>query len=290
MSLLNSLSTGVSAMQGFSQELNVIGNNIANVGTTGFKGSSINFEDSFSNTLSSASNTNGTGSNLSPIQSGTGVTIAGISGDFNEGSLVSTGINTNLAVSGQGFFRVMNPSDTSQYATRDGTFQFDANGYLVTSNGNQVQGLTGGSIGNPPGTLGSIKLSTPPAGTQLQSYSIDSSGNVSELYSDGTSAVTNRVLLQSYSNPSALTRVGNNLFSGLAAAGPIGGTALTATGNLPGTSGLGSIESGTLEQSNVDLTTQFADMITAERSFQASSRVITVSDSVLEEIVNLKRS
>jgi len=83
--------------------------------------------------------------------------------------------------------------------------------------------------------------------------------------------------------------VGDNLFAGLIAAGPLGGLALSATNNKPGGAGLGSIESGTLELSNVDLTEQFADMITAQRSFQASSRIVTISDSVLEEIVNLKR-
>ncbi len=96
------------------------------------------------------------------------------------------------------------------------------------------------------------------------------------------------MLLQNYNDPSALTRTGNNLFNGFDAAGPIGGNALTTTGNLPGTNGLGSIQAGSLELSNVDLTSQFADMITTQRSFQASSRVITVSDQVLEEIVNLK--
>jgi flagellar hook protein FlgE len=287
MALLDSLSTGVSAMQGFSEQLDVIGNNIANVSTTGFKSSNVNFEDSFSNTLNGASNSGSSATTVDPMQVGSGVNIASIAGDFSQGTLVSTGVNTNLAVSGNGFFQVLNPSSNAMYATRDGTFSINSQGFLVNADGYFVQGLTGGSAGTAPATVGDIKLGTPPSGTQLQSFTIDSSGNINELYSDGSTAVTNQVLLQTYSNPAALTSAGNNLYSSSAAAGPVGGSALSGANNAANTNGLGSIQSGSLEQSNVDLTSQFADMITAERSFQASSRVISVSDAVLQEIVNL---
>jgi flagellar hook protein FlgE len=101
------------------------------------------------------------------------------------------------------------------------------------------------------------------------------------------------VLIQTYTDPAALVREGNNLYSGLSAAGPVGAAAndpaLQAAVNKPGTNGLGSIQAGTLELSNVDLTDQFANLITTQRSFQAASRLVTVSDSVLEDIVNLKQ-
>ena len=132
---------------------------------------------------------------------------------------------------------------------------------------------------------------------KLQSVSIDSAGNVVESYSDGSSATTNRVLLQTFSDPTALTKQGNNLYSGFEAAGPINGSTTggvvlsdaTNGSNDPGNNGLGAIQSGSLELSNVDLTEQFADMITTQRSFQASSRLVTVSDTILDDIVNLKR-
>lgn len=290
MSLIGTLTSGVSAMQSFTKGLEVIGNNIANVNTTGYKGSSANFEESFSNTIRiSAPSSTGT-SNISSIQVGTGVKIGSINSNMNQGALNATGITTDLGVSGNGFFRVRNTADNAEYATRAGDFRIDDQGYLVTSKGYRVQGLTGGTSGSAPSTVGDIALGTPPTGTQLQSYSIDRQGNLVEFYSDGTSATTNRVLLQTYRDPSALQRTGDNLYIGFQAAGPVGGVALTAAGdNNPGTNGLGTIESGTLELSNVDLTEQFADMITAQRSFQASSRIVTVSDSVLEEVVNLKR-
>ena len=284
MSLIGTLNSGVSAMKSFTKDLEVIGNNIANVNTTAYKGSSTSFEDSFSNTLrASAPSIAGTGaSNLSAIQVGSGVQIGAINARFTQGSLSATGVITDLGVSGNGFFRVVNPADGSAFATRAGDFRFDDQGYLVTTSGYRVQG-------SQNGTVGDIKLGTPPGTSQLQSFSFDRQGNLVEFYSDGSKATTNQVLLQGFRDPTALQRAGENLYTNFDAAGPIGGATLTDANNKPGSNGLGSIESGTLELSNVDLTEQFANMISAQRSFQASSRVVTVSDSVLEEIVNLKR-
>lgn len=289
MSLIGSLTSGVSAMRTFTKGLEVIGNNIANVNTTGYKSSKTTFEDSFSNTLRGSAPSSATSPNISAVQVGTGVKLAAISPNFTQGGLATTGVNTDLGVSGNGFFRVLNTTDNSEYVTRAGAFRIDDQGYLVTNKGYRVQGLTGGSAGSAPGTVGSLRLATPPSGTQLQSFSFDRQGNLVEFYSDGSSVTTNRILLQTFNDPSGLQRVGDNLFNGMSNAGPVGGLALTAANNAPGGNGLGTIESGTLELSNVDLTEQFANMITTQRSFQASSRVVTVSDQVLEEVVNLKR-
>jgi flagellar hook protein FlgE len=291
MSLIGTLTSGVSALKSFTKDLEVIGNNIANVNTTAYKGSTATFQESFSNTLRGSSPSSAaTGSpNLSAIQVGTGVKLSSVNARFTQGALNATGVVTDLGVSGNGFFRVVNTTDGSNYATRAGDFRIDDQGYLVTTNGYRVQGLTGGTSTTIPGTVGDIKLGTPPGTSQLQSFSFDRQGNLVEFYSDGSSATTNQVLLQNYRDPTALQRAGDNLFTGFDAAGPVGGFALTAANNKAGANGLGTIESGTLELSNVDLTEQFANMITAQRSFQASSRIVTVSDSVLEEIVNLKR-
>lgn len=290
MSLIGTLTSGVSAMHSFTKGLEVIGNNIANVNTIAYKGSQAHFADSFSNTLRGSSPSAGTTPNMSATQVGTGVRISGISSNFGQGALSATGVATDLGVSGGGFFRVVNSVDGQEFATRAGNFRFDDQGFLVTTDGYRVQGLTGGTSGGAPGTLGSVQLGTPPAGTELQSYTVDRLGNVVEFYSDGTSVTTNRILLQNYADLSALQKVGNNLYTGFEAAGPVGGLALSGANNGPGENGLGTIESGTLELSNVDLTEEFANMITTQRSFQASSRLVTVSDTVLEDIVNLKRS
>jgi flagellar hook protein FlgE len=285
MALIGTLSSGVSALRTFSKGLEVIGNNIANINTTGYKASQASFSDSFSNTLRGSAPSSGVNSSQPGMQIGTGVQMNGIVTNFSQGALNSTGNVTDLGVSGGGFFIVQDPSSGTQYATRDGAFRLDDAGNLVTQSGLRVQGLTGAGLT----TIGDIQVGQSlPVGTQLQSISIDRGGNVVEFYSDGTSATNNRVQLQNFNDPSSLMRDGNNLYSSLSSAGPIGGGILAGS-NDPGTAGLGIIQTGVLEQSNVDLTAQFSELITTQRSFQAGSRLITISDSVLEDIVNLKQ-
>ncbi len=286
MALIGTLTSGVSALRTFSKGLEVIGNNIANINTTGYKASQASFSESFSNTLRGSSPSNGSASSMPGLQIGTGVQLASISTNFAQGALQSTGVTTDLGISGRGFFIVEDATSGTVYATRDGAFRLDDNGYLVTQGGLRVKGLTG----TPPSAVGDIRIGQNlPAGAQLQSLSIDRTGNVIEFYSDGTSATNNQVQLQNFNDTSALMREGNNLYSALTAAGPLGGGILQGSNN-PGEDGLGSIQAGVLESSNVDLTGQFSDLITTQRSFQAGSRLITVSDTVLEDIVNLKRS
>lgn len=283
MSLIGTLTSGVSALRSFSKGLEVIGNNIANINTTGYKSSQATFADSFSNTLRASAPSSGTTSNQSAIQVGTGVQLSTIQTNFTQGALTSTGNVTDLGISGKGFFIVQDATSGTQYATRDGQFRVDDGGYLITSGGLRVQGMVGGSIAD-------LQIGASiPVGTQLQAISFDTAGNLIESYSDGTSATTGQIQLQNFSDPTALMREGQNLYTGLSAAGPLGGGIL-AGNNDPGSDGLGLIQAGTLESSNVDLTDQFSQLITTQRSFQAGSRLITVSDSVLEDIVNLKRS
>jgi flagellar hook protein FlgE len=299
MSLIGTLTSGVSALRSFTKGLEVIGNNIANVNTTGYKGSKVSFAESFSNTLRSSAPGDANSSNQSSMQVGTGVRLNSITARFTQGALSTTGVVSDLGISGSGFFRVRNPTDGSEYATRAGDFRIDDSGYLVTSKGFRVLGETGSAAGGLGGTVGEIQLSRPPDVPNLAdpnatrvSFAIDRQGNIVESFSDGSTATTNRVLLQNFSDPTALLKFGDNLYSNLQAAGPIGGLALSAapgSPNYPGEGAVGAIESGTLELSNVDLTEEFANMITTQRSFQAGSRIVTISDAVLEEIVNLKR-
>lgn len=290
MALIGTLTSGVSALRTFGKGLEVIGNNIANINTTGYKGSTASFAESFSNTLRGSAPSNGTVSSQPGQQVGTGVQLAGITTNFSQGALASTGSVTDLGVSGNGFFVVKDATSSAQFATRDGSFRLDDQGYLVTQGGMRVQGLTGGTSSTAPATVGDIRVGQSlPTGAELQSISFDRTGNLVEFFSDGTSAATNRIQLQNFNDTSALMREGANLYSALGAAGPIGGGILAGS-NDPGSAGLGGIQSGVLEQSNVDLTAQFSELITTQRSFQAGSRLITVSDSVLEDVVNLKRS
>lgn len=286
MALIGTLTAGVSALRTFGKGLEVIGNNIANINTTAYKTSQASFADAFSNTLRNSAPGNGTVSSQPGIQVGTGVQLAAISTNFNQGALTTTGVTTDLGISGRGFFIVKDASSSAQFATRDGSFRFDDQGFLVTQNGMRVQGATGAGLA----AIGDIQIGQAlPVGAELESVSIDRGGNLVEFYSDGTSATTSRVQLQNFNDTSALTREGNNLFSGLVAAGPLGGGILSGNNN-PGANGLGGVQSGVLESSNVDLTAQFSELITTQRSFQAGSRLITVSDSILDDVVNLKRN
>ncbi len=289
MALIGTLTSGVSALRTFSKGLEIIGNNIANINTTGYKTSQANFTDSFSNTIRGSAPSSGAASSMPGVQIGSGVQLSGVTTNFAQGSLAATGTTTDVGIAGRGFFMVQDATSGATFATRDGSFRLDSQGFLVTQGGMRVQGQTGGSVGVAPLALGDIRVGqNPPAGTELQSLSIDRQGNLIEFYSDGTSATTNRIQLQNFNDTSVLMREGSNLFSGLEAAGPIGG--LLAGNNNPGEGGIGTLQSGALESSNVDLTTQFSDLITTQRSFQAGSRLITVSDSILEDIVNLKRN
>jgi len=329
MSLIGSLTSGVSALDSFEEGIEVIGNNIANVNTTGYKGQTADYADSFSNILSEATPATSTGaSSPQTLQIGTGVQVGGIDTNFAQGTLSTTGNNTDLGISGSGFFVVRDPTNNDEYVTRDGSFQLDSQGYLVTSQGFRLQGLANGtatydatvdSNGSlvytqtpvPPTTVGDIKLSfdltvgngltngTGGAFTDaqvnagapaLQNFTVDQTGNIVGSLSNGDTVTLGQVLMENFQDPNALTRQGSNLYGNTAAAGPVGGPGLSAANNTAQTNGLGSIEVGTLEGSNVDLSQEFANLITAQRSFQAASRVITTSDSILDEIIHLKQS
>ncbi len=133
--MIGSLQTGVSGLQQFQEDLQVIGNNIANVNTVGYKSTSMDFEDQLSQSLAGGSGNS--------MQIGEGVATGAIDSDFSQGTINTTGATTNLAINGNGFFLVTDPSSGLTYATRDGEFNTDANGYLVNANGDRVQGLMG---------------------------------------------------------------------------------------------------------------------------------------------------
>jgi flagellar hook protein FlgE len=271
-----SLNTALSGLQQFQEQINVIGNNIANVNTTGFKDARVDFEDVFSQALVGSSPSN---------QVGMGVTTGAIQNNFSPGTVSTTGVGSDLAITGQGFFVVKNATDSSQYVTRDGSFTEDANGYLVTNGGQRVQGYNDAGLT----TLGDLKIdatgapATAAPGATVKSWSVDSSGKISVTLSDNTTFVRGQVLLQNFSNPGALIKQGANLYSSSSAAGPL------AKPTAPGTNGTSTIQSGALELSNVDLTAEMTNMISAERAFQANARVITTSDEIMQEVNGLKR-
>jgi len=275
--MLLSLDSGVSALEQFQQSLNVIANNIANVNTVGFKSASMSFADTLSQTLG----TNATSS----TQIGTGVMTAGITNNFTAGSITSTGVQTDMAINGNGFFLVTDASG-NPYVTQDGEFTLDSNSNLVTSAGQYVQGYSDAGLS----TVGNIKIDNTgaPNGdtSPMQSYSIGSDGKISVLLADGTSFTRGQILLQNIANPEQLIKVGGNLYTGLAAASP---AATVPAPVAPRSSGMGSLVTGSLEMSNVDLAAQLSSLITTQSAYQANSKVITTSDNILQTLVNLVR-
>ncbi len=269
------MDTAVSGLQQFQQDINVIGNNIANVNTTAYKDQRIDFQDTLSQAL---------GTDPSVLV-GTGVTTTPVESNFAVGAVASTGVNTDMAITGNGFFVVRDPSTGTQYLTRAGDFQLDASGYLVTSQGFRVQGFSDSGLS----TMGDIKIDTTgapaaDAGATVSSFGVDATGRINVTLSDGTTFTRGQVLLQNCEDPNALVNSGDNLYSATTAAG------MLSQSVAPQTTGVGAIQSDALETSNVDLTDEMSNLITAQRAFEANSKIITTGDEILQDVVNLKRS
>ena len=322
--MIGSMTAGVQAMSSFVKGIEVVGNNISNINTVGFKGATTRFQDTFSNTLQRGTGNTGLGSNSITQQIGTGTKIATIKTQFAQGSLQTTGGLSDLGISGEGFFRVRDTLQGLEYVTRAGDFRVDDQGFLVTNTGFRVQGLgfddaTEASLDFNPASVSldtanirDIRITTNTGtddpttpvneGTvRMETFQIDQGGNINVFLSNGTSFTRGKVLLQRFNDPAALVKEGNNLYSGIADAGPtedwpaarLAGTASTGLADYTvlqaGQNGNGRVISGSLELANVDLTEEFANMITTQRAFQAASKLITTSDEILQDIVNLKR-
>ncbi|MGC4375641.1 flagellar basal body rod protein FlgG [Fictibacillus sp. Mic-4] len=261
--MLRSMYAGISGMKNFQTKLDVIGNNIANVNTYGFKKGRTVFSDLVSQQLAGASAPSATRGGVNPKQVGLGSQLAAIDTVQTQGSLQTTGRTLDLAVDGDGYFVVTDGTNT--YYTRAGNFYLDEKGNLVTTDGLYVQG-TGG------------KLSIP---KDAESFSIGPDGTISYIQ-NGSLNNSQKIQLAKFNNNEGLEKAGGNLFRQTTNSG-------NATVNNPGTNGLGTIKSSSLEMSNVDLSEEFTEMIVAQRGFQANTRIITTSDEILQELVNLKR-
>jgi len=283
--MIRSLTSAVSGIQQFQARMDVIGNNIANVNTVGFKSARTNLADSFSQTLASSNLGGGAAS-----QVGLGVITSGIYNQYTQGAINRTGVETDLAVAGEGFFVVRDPVSSEVFVTRAGDFRLDNDNYLITNGGLRVQGFSDIGLATRGDIL--IDASERPSGADpaatMVSFSIDALGRVGVRLSDGTEYVRGQVLMQNFSNPQGLVKQGSNLYSGIGSAGPLGGAGTPAT-EAPASNGLGRIQSGALELSNVDLSNEFSNLIQTQRAFQANARIITSSDEMLNELVNLKR-
>ncbi|MDQ0048060.1 flagellar hook protein FlgE [Paenibacillus polymyxa] len=272
--MLRSMYSGVSGMKGFQTKLDVIGNNIANVNTTGFKSSRVMFKDILSQTSSgaSASGEETAGSNAKQI--GLGSTVSSIDTLHLPGSAMTTNNPTDLRLNGDGFFLVkMNADQEAPYLTRAGDFHIDGNRHLVTSDGFFVADSGGGV----PITLAD----------DVTAFSISQDGTIVQTLASGGTDNATKIGVTKVINPEGLEKIGGSLYRATVNSGNEG--EITAMEANSADDGTGAIIAGQLEMSNVDLTGEFTEMIVAQRGFQANSRIITTSDEVLQEVVNLKR-
>ncbi len=280
--MLRSLFAGISGLRTNQTMLDVTGNNIANANTTGFKASTTVFSDTLSQMLTAASGGNADRGGTNPIQVGLGVQLAATSTNFGQGSAQLTGRPTDVMLQGDGSFVLRDCAEDVH--TRAGAFTFDQTGVLVAPNGMRVQGYALDGAGLPTGGLVDVDLNmlALPAGVELTSYSISSDGKVRGVFSDGVQRDVCQLAVADFNNPMGLEKIGDTAFRASANSGPV-------ELGVAGQGQRGQIMAGALEMSNVDLSAEFTNLILAQRGFQASSRVITTSDQVLEELVNIKR-
>jgi flagellar hook protein FlgE len=281
--MMRGMFAAISGLKQHQVMLDVTANDIANVNTIGYKSSRVTFQDSLTQLQRGAAGptTNNGGSNAAQI--GLGVGLGSVDNLMTSGAVQTTGNPLDVAIQGDGFFEIGPGAPTGPASaitptayTRAGNFTVNSQGYLTTQTGEYVLGYAQPTT--PASTEVAIQI---PAGAS--GIAVDQSGGVSYIDPTTNTRVTPyRLTLATFSNAAGLERQGGNEWTESANSG-------TKTVNTPGNGGAGSTTAGAVEMSNVDLAQTFTNMITAQRGFQANSRVISTADSMLEELVNLKR-
>jgi len=308
--------SGISGLKNFQTKLDVIGNNIANVNTIGFKKGRVNFKDLMSQTQAGASAATATRGGVNPQQVGLGAQLAAIDTIHGGGSL--------QGIEGDGFFMVADangaPDPDSGFIdedgfnntlfTRNGVFYMDSNGYLVNADGKYLVGVSAGDeivmeadddginpdeapvasgdeganlfdddgvLTPDDGTVGPIRIPT-----TAKEISIGANGTIEYVDLNGNRQWAGQLIMAKFPNAGGLAKVGGNYYQQTANSG-------AAYAQVATVAGMGKVVPGTVEMSNVDLSEEFTEMIVAQRGFQANTRIITTSDEVLQELVNLKR-
>jgi flagellar hook protein FlgE len=289
--MMRGMYSAISGLRNHQIMLDVTANDLANVNTVGFKASRTSFRDSLAQLQRSGASATTGNAGAKSAQIGLGVQLGSIDNLMTNGAFQSTGSPYDVAITGNGWFRVSNTAPTAGTApapdtfastatfeyTRAGNFTLNDQGELATQDGWRVVGKGVDSAGAPTATDIVIKV---PAGATDVSVSPD--GSVTYTPSGGGARATAGFLsLASFANEAGLDRVSANRWQSTASSG-------AATADTPGVNGLGQTVGGELEMSNVDLATEFTNMITAQRGFEASSRVLSTCDEMLQTLVNLK--
>jgi len=261
--MLRAFSTAATGMTAQQIMVDVIANNLANINTTGFKRSQIDFQDLLYIKMQESGTEVASGVN-SPggLEVGSGVRAASTIKVFTLGEFQNTGRKLDIAIRGDGFLQVTLPNGDLRY-TRDGALQINANGQLVTTIGYPVEPA----------------ISVP---TDAVSIDVGKDGGVNVTDAAGTSSVVGTIQLVRFPNPSGLTNEGDNLLAETQASG-------TPTTGTAGESGFGTIQSGFLEKSNVQMVTELVNLITAQRAYEINSRAIKAGDDMLRTANSIVR-
>ena len=262
--MMQSLYTASTGMLGMQTQIDTTANNIANVNTIGFKKSRAEFADLMYRVMEYAgTSTSDTTKSPTGIEVGLGVRPTAINKIFSEGSLKQTGNQLDMAITGQGFFKMELPDGTQVYS-RNGAFKIDNNGTVVNSDGYTLI----------------PQIVVPQDATNI---SIGSDGIVTVVQAGQTQATqVGQINTTSFINPAGLHSLGSNLYVETDSSGQ-------AVDGTPGINGLGTIRQGFVELSNVELVVELTDLITGQRAYDSNSKVITTSDQMLQTTNNLKR-
>ncbi len=281
--MLRSMFSAISGLRAHQTKMDVTGNNIANVNTSGYKSTRATFQEALTQVTRGATTSSPATGGTNPFQVGLGTQVAGIDQNFSQGSVQTTGRGTDVSINGEGMFLTGDQGAANVGYTRSGAFNFDASGYLVSPMGGYVLGWNA----TPPAP-GATFVDTDPLAavqidlTQYTDPQIATDGTITARDSSGALFVVGRIAVARFVNTNGLQREGNGLFS----ESPNSGAPQIG---FAGETGRGVLQAGTLEMSNVDLAQEFTNMIIAQRGFQANSRTITASDEILQELVNMKR-
>jgi flagellar basal-body rod protein FlgG len=262
MRALDTAATGMAAMD---LQVQVIAGNIANMSTTGFKSQRAEFQDLIYEHVQRIGAQASEQGNILPvgIELGSGVKTVGTPRLMTQGALSQTGNQLDVAIQGDGWFKIQMPDGSFSY-TRDGSFQQDSQGRIVTAEGNVVQPT----------------ITIPQNATGL---TINTQGQVSvTLPGSTTSSILGQFTITRFTNNAGLQGQGSNLFTATPASG-------TPQDTLAGTDGAGTLQQGFLEQSNVQAVTEISNLIQAQRAYEMNSKVITAADEMLQTTAQLMR-
>jgi flagellar basal-body rod protein FlgG len=259
--MLRAFSTAATGMAAQQMMVDVTANNLANINTTGFKRSQIDFQDLLYIKMREAGSEVSSGiKSPSGVEIGSGVRAASTVKVFTTGELVNTSRNLDLAILGDGFLQVSMPSGDLRY-TRDGALQINADGQLVTANGYALEP----AISIPNDNIG---------------MDIGKDGSVNVTSSSGTQSVVGNIQMAKFANPSGLSSEGENLLAQTEASG-------SPTTGTPGENGFGSLQGGFLEKSNVQMVTELVNLISAQRAYEVNSRAIKAGDEMLRNAIQI---